>query len=55
MRGFKGLFVFLFAAITTLSFCQTSTTSVRGTVTDPKGAVVSGATVTLTNPATGTS
>lgn len=55
MQGFKGLFVLLFAAITTLSFCQTSTTSVRGTVTDQKGAVVSGATVTLTNPATGTS
>jgi hypothetical protein len=32
---------------------QTSTTSLRGTVTDPKGAVLQGATVVLNNPATG--
>jgi Carboxypeptidase regulatory-like domain len=32
---------------------QTSTTSLRGTVTDPKGAVLQGAIVTLNNAATG--
>ena len=36
----------------TLMFAQSATTSLRGTVYDPKGAVVSGATVTLINPAT---
>ena len=39
-----------------LSVCvlsQTATTSLRGTVTDPKGALVTGAKVTLNNPATG--
>jgi carboxypeptidase family protein len=37
----------------TLGFAQSATTSLRGTVTDAKGAVVSGATVTLNNEATG--
>jgi Carboxypeptidase regulatory-like domain len=37
----------------TFGFAQSATTSLRGTITDPKGAVVSGATVTLANPATG--
>jgi hypothetical protein len=32
---------------------QTATTSLRGTVYDPKGAVIAGATVTVTNSATG--
>ena len=36
-----------------LIFGQSATTSLRGTITDPKGAVVEGATVTLANPATG--
>ncbi len=36
-----------------LTFAQTSTTSLRGTITDPKGAVVQGAIVTLNNSATG--
>ena len=31
------------------------TTSLSGTVTDPQGKVLSGATVTITNPATGAS
>src|SRR5947209_1397028 len=39
--------------LATLTLGQSATTSLRGTITDPKGAVVSGATVTLTNPATG--
>jgi Carboxypeptidase regulatory-like domain len=43
--------VFLFSC--SLIFAQTATTSLRGTVTDPKGAVVQGASVTLTNPSTG--
>lgn len=36
-----------------LLLAQSATTSLRGTVYDPKGAVVSGATVTIANPATG--
>src|SRR5579864_7149206 len=35
------------------AFSQTATTSLRGTVTDPKGALVTDAKVTLSNPATG--
>src|SRR5580704_3360845 len=42
-----------FLAIGNLAFAQSATTSLRGTVADPKGAVVAGATVTLSNPATG--
>ncbi len=37
----------------TFALAQTATTSLHGTVYDPKGAVVAGATVTITNPATG--
>jgi hypothetical protein len=40
-------------AASTLAFSQSATTSLRGTVFDPKGAVVSGATLTITNSATG--
>ncbi|MGA8505751.1 MAG: carboxypeptidase-like regulatory domain-containing protein [Candidatus Sulfotelmatobacter sp.] len=43
----------LFLALSTLLWAQTATTSLRGTVYDAKGAVVSAATVTLSNPATG--
>jgi hypothetical protein len=42
-----------FATITTVSAAQTITASVRGTVTDPSGAVVAGVNVTATNTATG--
>jgi hypothetical protein len=42
-----------FLALSTLALAQTATTSLRGTVYDAKGAVVAGATVTITNPATG--
>jgi hypothetical protein len=44
-------FVFLIplTLISTLALPQTSTTSLRGTVTDPSGSVVAGATVVLTN------
>ena len=41
----------LFAVSITFSFAQQATTSVRGTVTDPQGRVVTNATVTLTDPA----
>jgi hypothetical protein len=40
----------LFSAI---AISQSATTSLRGSVTDPKGAVVIGAAVTITDPATG--
>src|ERR1700730_9506238 len=44
--------VSFFLALSTLAFAPSATTSLHGTVYDPKGAVVSGATVTITNPAT---
>jgi hypothetical protein len=47
------LLVGFFLAFSALIMAQISTTSLRGTVYDAKGAVVSGATVTITNPATG--
>src|SRR5260370_12663992 len=45
--------VLFFLVFSTLISAQTATTSLRGTVTDPKGAVLQGAVVTLNNPATG--
>jgi Carboxypeptidase regulatory-like domain len=42
-----------FLALGTLAAAQSATTSLHGTVSDPKGAVVAGAAVTITNPATG--
>jgi hypothetical protein len=39
----------LSVVLTSLLLSQTSSTSLRGTVTDPSGSVVSGATVTLEN------
>src|SRR5260370_14333703 len=47
------LLVGFFLAFSILASAQTATTSLRGVITDPKGAVVPGATVTLNNPATG--
>src|SRR5215469_10866363 len=44
-----------FLVVTKLTFGQSATTSLRGTVTDPKGAVVAGAAVTISDPATGVS
>src|SRR5437868_3140677 len=35
------------------AFAQTATSSLRGTVADPKGAVIPGATVKLNSPSTG--
>ena len=42
-----------FLLVSILASAQTATTSLRGTIADPKGAVLQGATVTLGNPATG--
>jgi hypothetical protein len=42
-----------FLALTALTVAQSATTSLRGTITDPKGALVQGASVTLSNPDTG--
>jgi len=47
-------FVVLLALFATTALAQSSTSSVRGTVADPQGKVVSGATVTLTNTETNT-
>src|ERR1700733_5016309 len=49
------LWVGFFLVLNALVTAQTATTSLRGTVYDPKGAVVSGATITLTHPSTGIS
>src|ERR1700677_3069683 len=46
------LVVFL-SLCTAVSFAQHATTSLRGVVTDPSGAVVGGATITLVNDAAG--
>ena len=46
-------FVFVLMLTTHLAVSQTSTTgAIRGTVTDPQGAVIAGATVTITSQAT---
>src|SRR5579884_2986678 len=58
MRSRPRQFVFLFIGVlatAALTFGQSATTSLHGTVTDPKGAVVAGAQVTISNPATGLS
>jgi hypothetical protein len=52
LRTVAVTFVSLFT-LGTLVFAQSANTSLRGTVSDPKGAVVSGATVTLLNASTG--
>jgi hypothetical protein len=49
------LLLALLALTAAAGFAQTSTSRISGTVTDPSGAVVPGATVTLINEATGVS
>ena len=51
--GVVALLVGFFLAVSTLVSAQSATTSLRGAITDPKGGVLLGATVTLNNPATG--
>ena len=55
--NWKRFFVAMFAALLLLPsviMAQSIVTgAINGTVTDPSGAVIAGATVTLTNPATG--
>src|SRR5215469_619584 len=53
-RRFAVLLVSLVVFVT-LTFGQSATTSLRGTITDPKGAVVAGAAVMISDPATGVS
>jgi hypothetical protein len=49
-----GAFVLLFLSLFTVaSFAQNATTSLRGIIKDPSGAVVGGATITLVNDAAG--
>lgn len=51
MRQFRILIAALSLSVTVLA--QTATTSLRGTVSDPQGAVIQGANATLSNPSTG--
>jgi hypothetical protein len=59
MEGTKKLsilccaFVVLLAALPAFAQVDSTTATLKGTVTDPTGAVISGATVTVANPATG--
>src|SRR6185437_6609888 len=54
MRIAKFISLLAVAALVSSYLCaQTGTSSLRGTITDPKGAVIPGATVTLSNPQTG--
>src|SRR5579864_1965459 len=54
MRIAKHISLFVLAGLLSAYVCaQTGTSSLRGIVTDPKGAVISGATITLSNPQTG--
>ncbi len=52
-RIYSGLLFLLVVSVTAMA--QLPTASLNGTVTDPQGAVVSGAKITLTHPATGSS
>jgi len=54
MRIAKLISLFAVVALLSSYLCaQTGTSSLRGTITDPKGAVIAGAVVTLSNPETG--
>jgi len=52
IRKLAGLFIFI-TLVTVQLLAQTASTSLNGTVADPKGAVIPDATVTLANPDTG--
>src|SRR5690348_4629785 len=54
MRIAKHISLFVLAGLLSVYvYAQTGTSSLRGTMTDPKGAVIAGATVTLANSQTG--
>ncbi len=54
LTGQSGIYVLLLGILgTAIAWAQTSTTSLRGVISDPKGAVVPGVELTLANPATG--
>jgi hypothetical protein len=55
LRRIVAVVVVVGVVLTGIAFPQTSRGTVTGTVTDPEGAVVAGASVTLTNVATGVS
>src|SRR5579864_5238314 len=48
-----GLFILMVGLLATFAWAQTSTTSLRGTITDPKGAVIPAAEVTLADSSIG--
>jgi hypothetical protein len=53
MRFFRvGVLGLLLLALASLTWSQTGTSTIRGTITDPQGRVVAGANVTLTNAGT---
>ena len=52
MLGFKRFILFCGLFVATLPLCAQNYGEINGTVTDPSGAVISGATVTVTNTAT---
>jgi hypothetical protein len=54
-RSHRGWLFLFFLCASTFAFSQTATTSLRGIITDPSGALVSGAKVTLVNAADGSS
>jgi Carboxypeptidase regulatory-like domain len=49
LLGQSGFLIALSLALTSFAFSQISSTSLRGTVTDPSGSVVAGATIVLEN------
>ena len=51
----KFVLLFTLLLLTTTLLAQVQNGQIRGTVTDPQGAAVTGAKVTVSNPATGTS
>src|SRR5438046_2668801 len=53
MRSVRLAVVVVILLVVTTSNAQQATTSVRGTVQDPKGAVIPNAKVTIANPAIG--
>ena len=52
-RSLWGWVLFCILSTATLAFGQIATTSLRGVIKDPTGALVPGATITLTDNSTG--